>query len=129
MKMIMHYAKNWGPYAAVVGHETDPDHRYNLYIGCMLSTELGRVEDCQAFLTAMDDVQRKGGDAEARFCDKGWGMDIRPTTVTIWSTTEDEWVDVFPFEQVRRIVQAWMKLLQMPDSPESQIIVDLDGVE
>lgn len=129
MKMKMFYRKNWGPTAVAVGHEDEPDNRFNLYIQGMLWMELDRVKSCQIFLSAMHEAAKKGGDADIQFNDKDWGMDVKATTVTIWSTSVDEWVDTFPHEQVRRAVEGWMKLLQMPDSEESHFIVDLGGEE
>ena len=127
MKMKMFYLKNWGPYVAAIGHENDMEHRYNRYIRGMLLMELERLDDCQVFLKAIDQAERQGGDVEIQFNDKAWGMDVKAKTVTIWSTENDEWVDTFSHSEIRRAVEGWMKLLQMPDSPESQIIVDLGG--
>ena len=127
MKMKMFHLKNWGPTAAAIGHENDPNNRYNLYLQGVLWAELRRVDDCQVFLNALDQAARQGGDVEIQFNDKAWGMDVRAKTVRIWSTSVDEWEDVFTHEQVRRAVEGWMKLLQMPDSEDSQIIVDLGG--
>lgn len=73
----------------------------------------------------MNEAERMGGDTEIQFNDKAWGMDVRPTTVHIWSTLEDEWQDDFSHREVRLAVEGWMKLLQMPDSEESEVIVDL----
>lgn len=127
MKMKMFYLKDWGPEAVAIGHEDDLDNRYNLYVQGMLWAELRRPEDCQVFLNALDQAEHEGGDVEIQFNDKAWGMDVRAKTVTIWSTSNDEWVDTFSHTEIRRAVEGWMKLLQMPDSPESQIIVDLGG--
>lgn len=127
MKMRMYYLKNWGPYVVAAGHEEDMENRYNRYIRGMLLMELERLEDCQIFLNAMDQAARMGGDTEIQFNDKAWGMDVRPTTVHIWSTSVEEWEDNFSHAEVRAAVEGWMRLLQMPDSDESQVIVDLGG--
>ena len=121
----MYYAKNWGPYAVVVGHEDDMEHRYNRYIRGMLIMELERLEDSQVFLDAMDQAARMGGETEIQFNDRAWGMNVRPTTVHIWSTEVEEWEDSFSHAEVRAVMEGWIKLLQMPDSEESQVIVDL----
>ena len=127
MKIKMFYQPNWGPTTIALGHENDQDNRYNRYIRGMLWMELNRVDDCQVFLNALDQAEHQGGDVEIQFNDKAWGMDVRAKTVTIWSTSNDEWVDTFSHNEIRRAVEGWMKLLQMPDSPESQVIVDLGG--
>ena len=129
MKMKMFYLKNWGPAAIAIGHEDDHDNRYNRHVQGMLWAELRKPEDCQVFLNAIDQAEHQGGDVEIQFNDKAWGMDIRAKTVTIWSTFNDDWVDTFSHNEIRRAVEGWMKLLQMPDSPESQFIVDLGGAE
>ncbi|MHB1083059.1 MAG: hypothetical protein ACYC67_26940 [Prosthecobacter sp.] len=127
MKIKMFYMKGMRAKARAIGHETDPENRYNRYVGGFLWSELSSPQMCQMFLRAMDEIAEQGGDAEETFNDKAWGADIRPATVEIWSTMRDDWVDTFSHNEIRRAVEGWMKLLQMPDSPESQIIVDLGG--
>lgn len=127
MKMIMHYMKGMGANAHALGNERDPEDRYNRYIGGFLWSELNTLERCHLFLQAMDEVAEQGGDAEETFNDRGWGADIKPEVVEIWSTMRDDWVDVFSQAEIRRALAGWMKLLQMPESEESQVIVDLGG--
>lgn len=125
MKLRLFYRKNWGPALEVIGHEDGSRNRYGFYVGGMLWMELRGLDICQRFLDAMNEAERMGGDTEIQFNDKAWGMDVRPTTVHIWSTLEDEWQDDFSHREVRLAVEGWMKLLQMPDSEESEVIVDL----
>lgn len=125
----MRYVKGMGPKARVVGSEMDAENRYNRYLGGFFWSELDSLDQCQLFLQAMNEAAAQGGDAEETFNDKAWGANIKPTTVEIWSTMRDDWEDVFTQDEVRRVLAGWMKLLQMPDSEESQVIVDLDGAD
>ena len=130
MKMLMHNVEGWGSEAVVVGHEQDENNPYNMVLGEMLSFELKYPRHCESFLKVADSVEHQGGDAREVLHDKAWRLVIRPTEVAIEYEFDDmgnEWKAVFPLGQVRRAVRGWMKFLQMPESPERRLIVDLDA--
>jgi hypothetical protein len=130
MKMLMHQVKNWGPGAVAIGHEQEENHPYNMVLGEMLSFELKFPRHCQSFLKVADKVKHQGGDALEVLHDKAWRVVIRPTEVAIeyeFDDMGDDWKAVFPLEQVCRAVKGWMQFLQMPESSERRLIVDLDA--
>lgn len=121
----MRYTKGMGPKARALGHEDDPDNRYNKFLGGLLWSELRSMKRCQLFLQAMDEVSKQGGDAEETINDKAWGANIKPNSVEIWSALQDDLEDVFTHDEVRRALGGWMKLMQMPESEQSEVTVDL----
>jgi hypothetical protein len=130
MKMLMHQVSGWGSAAVAIGHETDSNNSYNLVLGGMLDFEMSSVSRCETFLKAAADIEREGGSAEYTLHDKAWIINIRPTEVAIeyeFDDMGDDWKAVFPLEQVCRAVKGWMQFLQMPESSERRLIVDLDA--
>lgn len=125
----MRYMNGMGPKARVLGQEANAENRYNRYVGGLLWSELRSLKRCELFLQALNEAAEQGGDAEETINDKDWGANVKPTTVEIWSTMRDDWEDVFTQDEVRRVLAGWMKLLQMPESEESQVIVDLGGAD
>lgn len=126
----MHQAPGWGPESLAIGHEKEHNNPYNLVLGGMLDFEMKSVRRCETFLQMAADVKRQGGTTESILHDKAWIIKIRPTEVAIeyeFDDQGDEWKAIFPLEQVQRAVRGWMQFLQMPESPERRLIVDLDS--
>jgi len=130
MKILMHQVPNWGLATVALGHEMEDNNPYNLVLGGMLNFEMTSVKRCETFLRLATEVEHQGGRAESILHDKAWIIKIRPTVVAIeyeFEDVGDEWKAIFPLKQVQRAVRGWMKILQMPDSPERRLIVDLDS--
>ena len=132
MKMLFYQIKGWGPGAVAVEHEQDEKHPYNMVLGEMLSFELRHPRYCQIYLNMADRVEREGGGACEVLHDMAWRTEIRPTQVLIeyeYDDVGDEWKAIFPFDQVRRAVRGWMRFLEMPESDDRRLVVDLDADE
>ena len=122
--MLMHYKQGWGPQAVVVGREDDHQNRFNRFIGSMLWSDWDSVAGCDDFLKALDEVGHKV-QQERSFCGNGWFITIRNDSVLIEFAADQTTTERFTIEQVRRAVTGWRKLLTMPDTAESQVIVEL----
>ena len=124
MKMLLHYREGWGPEAVAIGHEDDHQNRFNLFIGGVLWSDCKSVKGCDNFIKTLDEIEHSSG-KEQCFSGNAWFVTIRPTGVQIEFAADEATTDTFTIEQVRRAVTGWRTLLQTPDSPTSQVIVDL----
>jgi len=63
--------------------------------------------------------------AESYLHYNAWFVTIRKAGVQIVFALDEDRKDTFPIDQVLVAANGWLKLLEMPDSPESHVIVDL----
>ena len=124
MKMKFFYRNEWGADAIAIGHEDDFKNRFNLFVRGMLVSDCRSVKGCDNFLKTLDEIEHSSG-KEQCFSGNAWFVTIRPTGVQIEFAADEATTDTFTIEQVRRAVTGWRTLLQMPDSPASQVVVDL----
>ena len=117
--------------ARVVGHETDYDHRYHVYICGVLSFDYQSVGSCEETLRSAEEVER-GNQESFTASGNAWTKTITREGVQIDSHTVPWWDEQpdgrFTLAEFKAALEGWRRFLQMPASLDSRLVITLpDG--
>lgn len=130
MKMRMHYQQfpsGLMREAILVSHEGEPDHPYNFVLGGMLWGGSIRPEYWQKVLTILEGIEGESGASVETFGYNDWIAEVTSDKVKIELLIDDTCAGEFPIKHVKRAVEGWKRFMEMPEAPESEVIVDLDA--
>jgi hypothetical protein len=123
---------NWGKKlmreARVVGHETDYEYRYHVYICGVLGDDYQSADGCTKMLGEIDRVER--GEKESFFqSGNAWTKTVTREGVQIDSHTVPWWDEQpegrFTLAEFKAALEGWKRFLQMPMSLESRLQITL----
>jgi hypothetical protein len=123
---------NWGEKlsreARVVGHETDYEHRYHIYICGVLVYDCHSTASC---IKILDEIGRLERREQESFFHSGnaWTKTVTREGVQIDSHTVPWWDEQpeghFTLAEFKAALEGWKRFLQMPISLESRLQIAL----
>ena len=135
MKLNLFYA-DWRnhPVLGKVYHKcqeiTDGEEvvRYQRYLANTLSGIAQSVEDCDRIMSIVEAIET-GRETEAEIEGNEIEVTISKTGVQIDITVNDAWVGQpegrFLLSEFKAVVNAWKKFLSLPESFESEVVIEL----
>jgi hypothetical protein len=116
--------------ARVVGHETDYDHRYYIYICQLLGDDYHDADDCEDVLERI--LKLENGEIPTfHRIGNAWTVTVTRGGVQIDSHTVPEWdaksSGRFTLQEFSAALDGWRRFFQLPRSIESRLQVKLTG--
>jgi len=108
--------------------DEDGKARYQRYLANTLSGMAQSVEDCDQILSVMDNIET-GKEVESEIEGNDIDVTITEAGVQIDINVNDDWVGqsegVFSLCEFRAAITAWKDFLKLPESFDSEVIVEL----
>jgi hypothetical protein len=118
--------------ARVVGHESDYDHRYHVYICQLLVSDYHDANNCDNILREVEQVER-GEKKSSMASGNAWtktitreGVQIDHHTVPWWDEQPD---GHFTLAEFKAALEGWKRFLQMPPTLDSRLVITLPDAE
>jgi len=86
-----------------------------------------RPEYWQKVLTILEGIEGESGASVETFGYNDWIAEVTSDKVKIELLIDDTCAGEFPIKHVKRAVEGWKRFMEMPEAPESEVIVDLDA--